>query len=99
MRLDGSDVEILRAIVATGTERVGAPSMAVEELAAQKALDYLDAHRAAARALRQLAHKSHRTEPKLEDPDAEGVREMWRRKYRFLQVLPTSGAEIGRAHV
>ncbi|RSS67628.1 PIN domain-containing protein [Streptomyces sp. WAC06128] len=91
MRLDGSDVEVLRATVATGTERVSAPSMAVEELAAQKAIDYLEAHRAAARALRQLGHKSSRTEPKLEEPDAEGVRQMWRRKYDFLQVLPTSG--------
>ncbi|MBP5873177.1 PIN domain-containing protein [Streptomyces scabiei] len=92
MRLDGSDVDVLRAIVATGTEQVGAPSIAVEELAAQKALEYLEAHRVAVRALRQLALKSHRTEPKLEEPDAEGVREMWRRKYDFLQVLPTSGA-------
>ncbi|MER6523063.1 PIN domain-containing protein [Streptomyces sp. NPDC060334] len=91
MRLDGSEVEVLRAIVATGTERVGAPSMAVEELAAQKALEYVEAHRAAARALRQLANKSHRTEPKLEEPDREGVREMWRKKYGFLEVLPTSG--------
>ncbi|MEV6400811.1 PIN domain-containing protein [Streptomyces sp. NPDC051907] len=91
MRLDGSEVEVLRAIVATGTERVGAPSMAVEELAAQKALEYVEAHRAAARALRQLANKSHRTEPKLEEPDPEGVREMWRKKYSFLDVLPTSG--------
>jgi hypothetical protein len=91
MRLDGSDVEVLRAIVATGTERVSAPSMAVEELAAQKALEYIEAHRVAARALRQLGHKSHRTEPKLEEPDAESVRQMWRKKYDFLQVLPTSG--------
>jgi hypothetical protein len=65
--------------------------MAVEELAAQKALEYVEAHRAAARALRQLANKSHRTEPKLEEPDPEGVREMWRKKYSFLDVLPTSG--------
>ncbi|MET8330050.1 PIN domain-containing protein [Streptomyces sp. NPDC005181] len=91
MRLDGSDVEVLRAIVATGTERVSAPSMAVEELAAQKALDYIEAYRVAARALRQLGHRSHRTEPKLEEPDEEGVRQMWRKKYDFLQVLPTSG--------
>ncbi|MDQ0847658.1 PIN domain-containing protein [Streptomyces sp. V1I6] len=74
-----------------GTGR-GAPSTAVEELAAQKALDYLEAHRAAARTLRQLQQKSHRTEPKLEEPDAEGVRQIWRKKYDFLQVLPTSGA-------
>ncbi|MFE1383407.1 PIN domain-containing protein [Streptomyces sp. NPDC058740] len=91
MRLDGSDVEVLRTIVATGTEHVGAPSMAVEELAAQKTLEYLEAHKIAARALRQLGHKSHRTEPKLEEPDAEGVRQMWREKYDFLQVVPTSG--------
>ncbi|MFE5483041.1 PIN domain-containing protein [Streptomyces sp. NPDC056527] len=91
MRLDGSEVEVLRAIVATGTERVGAPSVAVEELAAQKALEYVEAHRAAASSLRKLTHRSHRTEPKLEEPDAEGVRQMWRKKYSFLDVLTTSG--------
>ncbi|MFC8495615.1 PIN domain-containing protein [Streptomyces sp. NPDC057235] len=91
MRLDSSNVEVLRAIAATKTERVGAPWMALEELAAQKALDYLQAHKEAARALRQLQNRSHKSEPKLDGPDAEGVREMWRRKYAgFLQVLPTS---------
>ncbi|MFJ9576158.1 PIN domain-containing protein [Streptomyces sp. NPDC101191] len=91
MRLDGSDVEILRAIVATGTDRVAVPHMAMEELAAQRALEYIEAHQKAASALRQLRNRSHRTEPKLEEPDAEGVRKMWREKYNFLQVLPPNG--------
>ncbi|MEU5233976.1 PIN domain-containing protein [Streptomyces anulatus] len=90
MRLDGSDVEVLRAMVATGTQSVGAPWMAVEELAAQKALEYLDAHRVASRALRQLQLRSHQAEPKLDEPDAEAVRQKWRKQYDFLEVLPTS---------
>ncbi|MGW8362901.1 PIN domain-containing protein [Streptomyces wedmorensis] len=91
MRLDGSDVEILRAIVATGTDRVAVPHMAMEELAAQRATEYLEAHQKAASALRQLRGRSHRTEPKLEEPDAEGVRKMWRERYKFLEVLPPNG--------
>ncbi|WP_455357091.1 PIN domain-containing protein [Streptomyces sp. SYSU K217416] len=69
--------------------------MSIEELAAQKALDYLDAHRVAARALRQLENKSYREEPKLDGPDAEAVREKWRKKYAsFIEVLPTSDNAI-----
>ncbi|WP_327161939.1 PIN domain-containing protein [Streptomyces zaomyceticus] len=91
LRLDGSDVEVLRAITATKTESVGAPWMAVEELAAQKALEYLEAHKAAASALRKLQNKSHKAEPALGEPVPEGVRERWRMRYaNFLEVLPTS---------
>ncbi|MFE5974378.1 PIN domain-containing protein [Streptomyces sp. NPDC056460] len=91
MRLDSSDVEILRAVVATGTDHVAVPHMAMEELAAQRAGEYLEVHQKAARALRDLRGRSHRTEPKLEEPDAEGVRRMWRERYNFLQVLPPNG--------
>ncbi|MFJ8296649.1 PIN domain-containing protein [Streptomyces sp. NPDC094447] len=95
MRLDGSEADVLRAIVRTKTERVGAPWMAIEELAAQKALEYQDAHRVAARALRQLQNKSHQVEPKLGEADLEGVREKWRKQYRGLvEVLPTSEAAL-----
>ncbi|MER7135381.1 PIN domain-containing protein [Streptomyces sp. NPDC000341] len=95
MRLNGSEADVLRAIVRTKAERVGAPWMAIEELAAQKALDYQDAHRVAARALRLLQNKSHRTEPDLGDPDPEAVREQWRGRYGDLvQVLPTSEAAL-----
>ncbi|MFC7791399.1 PIN domain-containing protein [Streptomyces cinereoruber] len=92
MRLDGSDVEVLKAIVRTRTERVGTPWVALEELAAQKALDYLEAHREAARSYRRLQHRSYRVEPELAPADDEAVREKWRKKYAsFLEVLPTSG--------
>ncbi|MFJ2745361.1 PIN domain-containing protein [Streptomyces sp. NPDC087440] len=88
---DGSDVEVLRAIVATGTDRVAAPETAVEERAAQKALEYLDAHKAAASALHKLQRASHRSEPRLDPPDPEGMREKWRRKFAgILEVLPPS---------
>ncbi|MFB7363831.1 PIN domain-containing protein [Streptomyces hydrogenans] len=63
----------------------------MEELAAQRAGEYLKAHQKAASALRDLGGRSHRTEPKLEEPDAEGVRKMWRERYSFLQVLPPNG--------
>lgn len=95
MRLDSSEADVLRAIVRTETERVGAPWMAIEELAAQKALEYIEAHRVAARALRQLQNKSYREEPKLGGPDAEAVREKWRKEYAsFIEVLPTSNDAI-----
>ncbi|MCX4421462.1 PIN domain-containing protein [Streptomyces mirabilis] len=91
MRLDGGEAAVLRAIMRTGRERIGAPWMAVEELAAQKALAYGEAHEAAMVALNRLQAKSHRPEPKLASPDPEGVRKLWRDKYRvLLEVLPTS---------
>lgn len=91
MSLDGSEAEVLRAIARTKTERVGAPWMAVEELAAQKALEYVDAHEQAAAALARLDRKSHQMEPKLAAADPEGVRKLWRTKYsEVLEVLPTS---------
>ncbi|MFI9781683.1 PIN domain-containing protein [Streptomyces sp. NPDC051956] len=95
MKLDSSEADVLRAIVETKTERVGAPWMALEELAAQKALDYLEAHKAAAKALETLEGKSYQTEPKLDGPDAEAVREKWRKEYAgFLEILPTSDSAI-----
>ncbi|MFD3728756.1 PIN domain-containing protein [Streptomyces sp. NPDC058671] len=91
MGLEDSKAELLRAIARTKTERVGAPWMVVEELVAQKALEYNSAHEAAASALAQLQRKSYRTEPELGAADPEGVRALWRVKYReILEVLPTS---------
>ncbi|WP_327713722.1 PIN domain-containing protein (plasmid) [Streptomyces sp. NBC_00464] len=95
MSLDGSEAAVLRAIRRTKAEQIGAPWMAVEELAAQKALAYGEAHEAATLALSRLQGKSHRTEPKLDSPDPEGVRKLWRDKYRgILEVLPTSEAAL-----
>ncbi|MEV6653874.1 PIN domain-containing protein [Streptomyces sp. NPDC051219] len=95
MSLDSSDAEVLRAIRRTKTERVGAPWMAVEELAAQKAIEYVEAHRAAATALTQLRRKSHQVEPVLGAADPEGVRKLWRAKHgELLEILPTSEAAL-----
>ncbi|MFF3459664.1 PIN domain-containing protein [Streptomyces sp. NPDC002730] len=95
MSLDGSEAEVLRAIKRTKTERVAAPWMAVEELAAQKALEYAEVHEAAATALAQLQRKSHQVEPVLGAADPEGVRKLWRSKYgELLEVLPTNEAAL-----
>ncbi|MDQ0833671.1 hypothetical protein QF032_005515 [Streptomyces achromogenes] len=95
VKLDSSEADVLRAIVRTKTERVGAPWMAIEELAAHKALEYLEAHKVAAKALETLEGKSYQTEPKLDGPDAEAVREKWRKEYAsFLEMLPTSDSAI-----
>ncbi|MEV4968636.1 PIN domain-containing protein [Streptomyces sp. NPDC024062] len=91
MGLDSSEADVLRAIKRTKTERVGAPWMAIEELAAQQALEYLDAHAGAVNALRELQRKSYQPEPLLGDPDVEAVRRMCRETYgELLEVLPTS---------
>ncbi|MEH0402869.1 PIN domain-containing protein [[Kitasatospora] papulosa] len=95
MSLDSSEADVLRAIARTKTERVGAPWMVIEELAAQKALEYLEAHSVAAGALRQLHKKSYQTEPSLTDPNPEAVREKWRKRYsRVVEVLSTSDNAI-----
>ncbi|MDQ1013194.1 hypothetical protein QFZ82_007679 [Streptomyces sp. V4I23] len=79
------------AIRETETERIAVPWMALEELAAQKAVDYSNAHREAARALRKLQRVSVTEQPKLGAPDPEKMRESWRARYgQLLEVLPTS---------
>ncbi|OKI40550.1 hypothetical protein A6A29_39220 [Streptomyces sp. TSRI0281] len=58
-------------------------------------MEHQGAHRAAARALRQLRITSLREEPELGDPDLEGGRKMWRKRYAgFVGGLPTSGTAI-----
>ncbi|MBT2393940.1 DUF4935 domain-containing protein [Streptomyces sp. ISL-1] len=91
MGLRSSEADVLRAIRETGTERIAVPWMALEELAAQKAVDYNNAHREAARALKKLKRASVTDAPKLGDPEPEKVRESWRARYgQLLEVLPTS---------
>lgn len=95
MGLRSSEAFVLRAIRETGTERIAAPWMALEELVAQHALDYSKAHREAARALRKLQRMSVTGAPNLGDPEPEKVRESWRARYgQLIEVLPTSEAAL-----
>ncbi|MFH8492256.1 PIN domain-containing protein [Streptomyces longisporoflavus] len=83
--LKSSFAELLRAIKESGVEKVAVPWMVLEELAAQQALKYLEAHTRAREAMEQLAKATPwptaRTAPKV---DADAVREHWRREYRSL---------------
>ncbi|MEU9033770.1 PIN domain-containing protein [Streptomyces sp. NPDC048352] len=90
--LRGPAADVLRAIRAVGVERVAAPWIAVEELAAQQALAYRDKHDSAMAAVDQLrkatpwAHIAH---PKRWS--AEHVRKHWRERYSSItDVIETS---------
>ncbi|MEU0273187.1 PIN domain-containing protein [Streptomyces sp. NPDC006307] len=84
--------DVLRAIRAGGVERVAAPWIAMEEIAAQQALAYRKKHDAAMRAvdeLRKATPWEHVAHPKRWP--AEHVREHWRERYSSIaEVIETS---------
>ncbi|MFG2387117.1 PIN domain-containing protein [Streptomyces avermitilis] len=89
--LRSSTAELLRAIGASGVETVAVPWVVMEELAAQKAVEYLTAWEKAAQALVTLADKSPWRVPEVGAADPEGVRVEWRRRWgRIVTVLPPS---------
>ncbi|MET9432281.1 MULTISPECIES: PIN domain-containing protein [unclassified Streptomyces] len=97
--LRGPAADVLRAIRATGVERVAAPWIAVEEIAAQQALAYQEKHNAAimaVEALRKATPWAH-----VADPwrwPAEHVREHWRERYSSIaEVIETSPAAYQQA--
>ncbi|MFD6250614.1 PIN domain-containing protein, partial [Streptomyces roseolus] len=90
--LRGPVADVLRAIRAARVERVGTPWIAVEEIAAQEALNYAKKHKAAMDAvedLRKATPWEHVNHPKRWP--AERVRSHWRVKYLSVtEVLETS---------
>ncbi|MGQ4347482.1 PIN domain-containing protein [Streptomyces sp. SAS_275] len=89
--LRSSTTELLRAIRASGVERVAVPWVVMEELAAQRAIEYLTAWEKAVRALEAFSDKSPWAVPEIGAADPEGVRHEWRRRWGgIVNVLPVS---------
>ncbi|MGV9761671.1 PIN domain-containing protein [Streptomyces tricolor] len=90
--LRGPAADVLRAIRAVGVERVAAPWIALEEIAAQQALAYRKKHDAAMAAvdeLRKATPWEHVAHPKRWP--AEHVRGHWRERYSSItEVIETS---------
>ncbi|MFK0202085.1 PIN domain-containing protein [Streptomyces lavendulae] len=98
MKPRSGPMDLLRTIRASGIERVAAPWVAIEELAAQKAITYLSAWEGAVGALEALAKASPWDVPAVGAADPEGVREHWRKVYGdLLEVLPASQAVMQQA--
>ncbi|WP_406346909.1 PIN domain-containing protein [Streptomyces sp. NBC_00648] len=91
--LSDSSADLLRTIRALGVERVGAPWMVVEELIAQKAVEYRQRHEAAARALKSLKKATpwNSDGVPLGPSEEDRVREHWRAQYaNVVEEVPTS---------
>lgn len=82
--LKSSLAELLRAIKESGVERVAVPWMVLEELAAQQALKYLEAHNKAREAMEQLMKATPWPTGRAPKADVDAVREHWRQEYRSL---------------
>ncbi|WP_274557982.1 PIN domain-containing protein [Streptomyces spiramyceticus] len=96
--LRSSSADLLRTIRRSGVERVAVPWIAMEELAAQKSIEYLAASETAIRALEALEKASPWDVPKVGALDPEGVREHWRQQWgEIVTVLPTSLAAMQKA--
>ncbi|MFD8726275.1 PIN domain-containing protein [Streptomyces sp. NPDC059629] len=97
--LRGPEAELLRTIRTSGVERVAAPWIVLEELAAQQALAYAEKHAAALAAVTKLDKATpwgQVTPP--EKADSEQVREHWRARYAELaETLKTSPAAYEQA--
>ncbi|MFF1969932.1 PIN domain-containing protein [Streptomyces sp. NPDC058232] len=96
--LRGPEAELLRVIGASG-ERVAAPWIVLEELAAQQALRYEEKHEAAARAMDTL-NKATPWETVRQPTKAspETVRNHWRRRYaEIAETIETSPSAYEQA--
>nr|WSW65744.1 PIN domain-containing protein [Streptomyces sp. NBC_00995] len=89
--LRSSSADLLRTISRSGADRIAVPWVAMEELAAQKAVDYLAAWETAIGALEALAKTSPWEVPSVGAADPEAVRKHWRQQWGDLvTVLPSS---------
>ncbi|MFG3199851.1 PIN domain-containing protein [Streptomyces sp. NPDC048208] len=90
--LRGPEAELLRTIRASRVERVAAPWIVIEELAAQEALRHAEKHEAARDALNTLRRATPwETLPPLVSVDPERVREHWRGRYAELAETLKTG--------
>ncbi|MFJ3249138.1 PIN domain-containing protein [Streptomyces sp. NPDC086782] len=96
-----SSADLLRTIKTVGRERVGAPWMVMEELAAQQAIKYQELHERAAQALEALRHATPwggDLPAQLSGCDTERAREHWRSAWGHLvEVIPTSDKALRQA--
>ncbi|MFF4146926.1 PIN domain-containing protein [Streptomyces sp. NPDC001698] len=96
-----SSADLLRTIKMVGSDRVGAPWMVMEELAAQQAIKYQELHERAAQALEALRHAAPwggGLPVQLGGCDTERAREHWRSAWgRLVEVIPTSDKAVRQA--
>nr|WP_237521564.1 PIN domain-containing protein [Streptomyces sp. SID8356] len=89
----GSGLDLLRTIKASGIA-VGIPLMVVEELAAQKALDYSAAHEVAARAMDSLGKATPWKITTSVYDETNRVREYWQVYYQGLGTLLQASQKV-----
>ncbi|MET7816267.1 PIN domain-containing protein [Streptomyces sp. NPDC005395] len=97
---ESSSADLLHTISKVGSERVGAPWMVLEELAAQQAIKYQEMHERTAQALEALRHATPwgALDVKLGYCDTERVRKHWRTTWsRVVEVIPTSDKVLRKA--
>lgn len=97
--LHSSSADFLRTIRQVGVERVAVPWMAMEELAAHKALAYQEEYKAAVRALRRLGNATPWQEAVVLEPcDPEQARAYWRAQYgELVEVITSSESALRTA--
>jgi hypothetical protein len=90
---DNPTFDLLRALKHSGHHKVGIPWMVQEELAAQRALAYSEAHKKAVSAIRALNKAAPwAVEPDPDEYDAEAARTFWREEYQeAFEIISTSG--------
>ncbi|MGW6456535.1 PIN domain-containing protein [Streptomyces sp. NPDC055078] len=89
----GSGLDLLHTIKASGVA-VGVPWIVVEELAAQKSLEYTKAHEAAERALEVLRKATPWAAESGRTKETDKVREHWRAYYGRLGTVIRSSQEV-----
>ncbi|MGY3199727.1 PIN domain-containing protein [Streptomyces sp. TE5632] len=95
-----SIADLLRTISVVGLDRIGAPWMVLEELAAQQAIKYEEQHQRAADALDALRHAApwHNLNVELGPAQPEQAREHWRSTWgNLVEVIPTSEKALRQA--
>ncbi|MBG7704788.1 DUF4935 domain-containing protein [Streptomyces sp. MC1] len=99
LSLEDSDADLLRTIRTSRVERVAAPWMVLEELAAQKAVAYRKKHDTARQAVKALADATPWDyEPSLGPCDIDRLRKHWRDRYlTVVEELPTSERALREA--
>jgi hypothetical protein len=99
LSLEDSNTDLLRTIRTSRVERVAAPWMVLEELAAQKAVAYRKKYDAASQAVRALEDATPwDCQVALPPCDLERLRQHWRDRYlTVVEELPTSEQALREA--
>jgi predicted nucleic acid-binding protein len=91
LSLRSAEAELLRAINASGVERIAVPWLALEEVAAQQAIAYSQKHQAAVKALEDLRKASQWTTllPELPEAEPESARQHWPEDFKSSETVVT----------